>query len=150
MGSGGGTSTTSSSGIDEDFKPYLRNVLSDVTQRYKADVAAGPGAVVAELDPYQEQALKAQADLAKQAMTGTGIYDTSAEVDRMLSNVSGAQEGAASASGALGSSRAERAKYAALSDMGADLAAARQAQAAAGVAALGDAGTTYQQQQQAM
>lgn len=150
MSSGGGSTTTASTGIDPEFKPYLREVLSDVTQRYKADVAAGPGAVVAEFDPLQEQALQAQAELARQAMSGTGIYDTEDEITRMLQNVAGAQEGAASASGALGSSRAERAQQAALADMAADIAASRQQQAQAGVAALGEAGTSYQAQRQSM
>lgn len=147
---GGGTSTTSTSGIDEEFKPYLKEVLSDVTQRYKADVAAGPGATVAALDPVQEEALQAQQALARQAMQGSGIYDTEAQVARMLQNVEGAQSGSASAQGALGSARADRAKQAALADLGLDFAQARQGQAEAGMQSLGAAGTTYQEQQQAM
>ena len=32
---GGGSSQTTRSGIDPEFKPYLKEVLSDVTGQYK-------------------------------------------------------------------------------------------------------------------
>ena len=49
MGGGGGNSQTTTSGIDPEFKPYLKEVLSDVTGKYKESVAAGPDATVAPL-----------------------------------------------------------------------------------------------------
>jgi hypothetical protein len=48
-GGGGGQTQTTTSGIDEEFKPYLEKVLSNVTDRYESEVAAGPDAIVAQL-----------------------------------------------------------------------------------------------------
>ena len=64
MSSGGGGSQTTTSGIDAEFKPYLKDVLGDVTQRYKAEVEAGPGATVADMDRRQQRALELQARMA--------------------------------------------------------------------------------------
>jgi len=70
---GGGRSapqqTVTTSGIDEEFKPYLERVLSDVTDRYEGDIdkikEGDTSSVVAALDPAQESALKAQQALAE-------------------------------------------------------------------------------------
>ena len=110
MGSGGGGSTvTQTSGIDEEFKPYLVDVLSDVTGRYKQERAAGPDAIVAAMDPKQKEALAYQENLARQAIQGTGIYDDTAAMKQSLQNVMGTQLGRASAGGNLGSARSQAA-----------------------------------------
>ena len=67
-GGGGGTNITYT-GIDPEFKPYLERALADVTARYEGDVAAGPEAVVAGLDPRQEESLALQEQLGRQAAT---------------------------------------------------------------------------------
>jgi hypothetical protein len=151
MGSGGGgSSTTTSSGIDPEFKPYLKDVLSDVTTRYKADVAAGPDAIVAGLDPRQAAAINAQTDLAQQMISGSGIYDTEAQARRLLANERGkmAQSLYGSGESVGGSARQQRAIESAMADKAMDLARERQRVADLGVKNLGMAGTTLQQQQQ--
>jgi hypothetical protein len=145
---GGGSTTTVSSGIDPEFKPYLERVLKDVTGRYEADVKAGPGATVAALDPRQIDAIKQQTALAQQAMTGTGLYDTQAAQQRDLQNIMGSAVGQASAGGALGSARAQKSMQGALADRALEYQQRRQQEAAAGVQSLGEAGTTLQQYEQ--
>ena len=48
MSSGGGGGQTTTSGIDPEFKPYLKRVLGDVTTRYETEVGKGPEAIVAK------------------------------------------------------------------------------------------------------
>ena len=143
---GGGQSQTTYSGIDPEFKPYLERVLSDVTGRYESEVAKGPDAIVAKMDPAQTEALAEQERLGREAIAGTGIYDTSREAQRMLQKAQGQQ--LAGQAGMLGSARAQRARSAAMADMAYDLAKDRQQVAQAGVGALGEAGSARQQYQQ--
>ena len=143
---GGGSTTTQSSGIDPEFKPYLKDVLSDVTSRYKADVAGGPNAIVAALDPRQTAALQAQTTASQQAISGTGAFDTQAEAERMLKNVQGQMM--QGQQGSLGSARAQRATQAAMADKALDLARERQQTLMGGIQSLGEAGTTLQQYEQ--
>ena len=102
MGSGGGGGTTSTQGIDPEFKPYLKRVLGDVTDRYEADTAKGPDAIVAKLDPRQQRSLDMQTRLSEQAMAGTGLYDTRAAQQRDLENLMGSSVGQASYGNTLG------------------------------------------------
>ena len=143
-GGGGTTTTTNYSGIDPEFKPYLERALSDVTGRYEADVAAGPEAVVAGLDPSQEESLGLQQQLGRQAVSGTGIYDTRAAQQSQLQNLMGTSLGQASGAGALGSARSQRAMQAGLADKSLEFARERQAQAKEGATMIGDVGTTMQ------
>lgn len=122
-GGGGGQTTTTYSGIDPEFKPYLEEVLSDVTDRYKSEVAEGPDAIVAALTQEQKDALEKQKALsasqeaeAKAMIEGTGAYDTSAARQRDLQNLMGSGAGQASVSGGLGSARFEKAMGGALAD----------------------------------
>lgn len=122
-GRGGGQTTTTYSGIDPEFKPYLEEVLSDVTDRYKSEVAEGPDAIVAALTQEQKDALEKQKALsasqeaeAKAMIEGTGAYDTSAARQRDLQNLMGSGAGQASVSGGLGSARFEKAMGGALAD----------------------------------
>jgi hypothetical protein len=147
MSSGGGGQTTTT-GIDPEFKPYLTRVLSDVTDRYAKEVGQGPDAIVAKMDPRQQAALNAQTQLAQQAMSGTGLYDTQAAQQRQLQNLMGSQAGQAAYGGALGSARAQKAMQGALADRALEFQQRRQQEAAGGIEALGQAGSTLQQYEQ--
>ena len=146
-GGGGGGSTTSYSGIDPEFKPYLEDVLADVTKRYKADVETGPDAIVAELDPRQKAALDSQTALARQAITGQGVYNTEEQAKRLIQRARGASQQGMYGKGqtGYGTARQERALETAMLDKGLDLAEKRQETARMGVSELGKAGTTLQQ-----
>lgn len=148
MSSGGGGGQTTTSGIDPEFKPYLKRVLGDVTTRYETEVGKGPDAIVAKLDPRQRQAIDAQSKLAQQAMAGTGMYDTAAAQERQLRNVMGSSLGQAAYGGQLGSARAQKAMQGALADRALAYQQRRQQEAAAGAQALGEAGSALQQYEQ--
>jgi hypothetical protein len=147
MGSGGGSQTTTT-GIDPEYKQYLTRVLGDVTSRYEREVGAGPDAIVAKMDPRQQRAIDMQSQLAEQAMSGTGLYNTQAAQRRDLENLMGSQVGQASAAGALGSARSQRAMQSALADKALEYQQRRQAEAAGGIEALGQAGSTLQEYEQ--
>jgi len=148
---GGGSTTTQSSGIDPEFKPYLKDVLANVTQRYKTDVAGGPNAIVAKMDPRQLAALGAQTTAAQQAISGTGAFDTQAEAERMLKNVQGttALGQSSGQTSSLSSARAEKAREGAMADRALDLARERQQTLMGGIQSLGEAGTSLQEYEQA-
>jgi hypothetical protein len=146
---GGGSSTTTTvSGIDPEFKPYLEKVLADVTGKYEADVAGGPDAVVADMTPEQIQALEAQKKAAEEAIQGTGAYDTGAARRRDLENIMGSASGMAAAGGGLGSARGEKAMLGAVADRSLELQKDRQATMERGITGLGEVGTTKQQYEQ--
>lgn len=153
MSSGGGSTQTSTSGIDPEFKPELKRALGIATSRLEGqfDEAGNlidPSAkgIVADLATQQREGLGAQQALARQALTGTGMYDDRAATQRMLQNLSGAQT--AQMMGSLGSARADRAQQAALADMAYQMQQGRQAKAEAGAQSLQDVGGTLQEQQQ--
>lgn len=148
MGSGGGGGQTTTTGIDPEFKPYLKRVLGDVTNRYESEVAKGPDAIVARMDPRQTDAIAAQTALANQAITGTGMYDTRAAQERQLRNIMGSSLGAAAGGGSLGSARSQKAMQGAMADKALEYQQRRQQEAAAGAEALGQAGSVLQQYQQ--
>ena len=145
---GGGKTTTTTSGIDPEFKPYLTKVLADVTGKYEADIAKGPDAVVADMTPEQIQALAAQKTTAEEAIQGTGAYDTSAARRRDLENLMGSASGMAAAGGGLGSARGEKAMLGAVADRSLQLQQQRQADIEKGITGLGEVGTTKQQYEQ--
>lgn len=142
---GGGNTTVASTGIDEEFKPYLKEVLGDVTSRYKSEIEGGPDTVVAALDPAQKRALEMQKKMAEQAMSGTGLYDTKGAQERDLKNLLGSQMGQAYTGGALGSARSQKATQGALADRALQYQQRRQQEAVGGIDALGEAGSTLQQ-----
>ena len=153
MSSGGGSTQTSTSGIDPEFKPELKRALGIATSRLEGqfDEAGNlidPSAqgIVADLATQQREGLGAQQALARQALTGTGMYDDRAATQRMLQNLSGAQT--AQMMGSLGSARADRAQQAALADMAYEMQQGRQAKAEGGAQSLQDVGGTLQEQQQ--
>lgn len=137
MGSGGGGSTTTTTGIPEWARPYLEESLAEAQRTYRA----GELSQVATLP---EQGLAEQEKLARKAIEGTGIYDTSAAAERQLRNLQGQQMAGAAAAGALGSARSERAMQSALADKAFDIAQTRKAEAAGGVSALRDVDTARQ------
>ena len=144
---GGGGQVTSTSGIAPEFKPYLESVLKDVTSDYKR-TRGRPQDVVADFSPEQREAQVAQANLARDAISGTGLYDTSAQLNRSLAQAGGQADTAASLGGALSSARAQAARENALGNIAAQDLQRRQAAQAAGVQALGDVGAQRQAQAQ--
>lgn len=161
-GGGGGQTQTTTSGIDPEFKPYLERALSDVTDRYEADVAKGPDAIVAALTDEQKAALEKQKALsgtqeaeAKAMMDGTGAYDTSAARQRDLQNLMGTAAGQASSAGGLGGARFEKAMGGALADRSLQFQEMEQARRQQGIsgmetaaATLGKVGSAKQQYEQ--
>ena len=146
---GGGGTTVTKSGIDDEFKPYLEKVLSDVTNRYEKEVKEGPDAIVAAMTPEQKEALDKQKALAgtqeseAQAMIdGTGAYDTSAARQRDLQNLMGSGAGQASVSGGLGSARFEKAMGGALADRSLQLQEMEQKRRQQGISGMEQAADT--------
>ena len=135
MSSGGGNSQTTTSGIDPEFKPFLREVLQDVTARYKSDIAEGPDQVVAGETREQQEALGAGQALGRDLSQGL----SQASIERDLRNVEGRE--LTRNQGSLGSVRADRARQGALADraiqiqQASDQRRGQGAQALAGVAA---------------
>ena len=154
MGGGGGSKTsTTTSGISKEFIPYYEKALGIATNRLEGQFdeqgnLRDPSAegIVAGLANQQKRGLSGQEALAEQAMSGTGVYNDQAAVQRMLQNASGAQD--FQMQGALGSARADRAKQSALADMAYDFQTARQQKAEGGAQSLQDVGGAYQEQKQ--
>ena len=145
---GGSKTTTTTSGIDPEFKPYLERVLSDVTDRYDKEIAGGADSIVAKMTPEQEQALAKQKQQAEDAISGTGMYDTSAGRRRDIENLMGSSVGQSAAAGGLGSARSERAMMGAVADRSLALDQERQRVAEMGVKNLGEVGSAKQAYEQ--
>jgi len=152
---GGGGSSSSTATVPEEFKPFVRKVLgiqeTRLSNLFDKSGNLKQGAlenVLAGFSPEQVEGQTGQAGLARQAMTGTGIYDDRAAVNRMLQNVRGAQD--AQMQGFLGSARADKATQSVLADKAYDFQTARQQKAEGGAQSLQDVGTTRQEQKQRM
>jgi len=141
MGSGGGTKTVNT-GIDPEFKPYLEKVLSDVTDKYTADVA-NPDSTIADMDRLQKEALLRGEGESRDAILGRGKYDMTAANNRDMRNMIGSASGAASFGGGLGSARNDRAMASAIADQSFRNMKDRQETTARGLAAMGEAGNQY-------
>ena len=96
---GGGGGSTQTATVPEEFKPLVRKVLgiqeTRLSNLFDESGNLKQGAlenVLAGFSPEQIEGQTGQAGLARQAMTGTGIYDDRAAVNRMLQNVRGAQD----------------------------------------------------------
>ena len=144
MGGGGGGSQTTTQGIDPEFKPYLKEVLSDVTGKYKESVAAGPDATVAPETKEQQEALAAGQALGRDL--GQGISER--DINRQLANFQGGQLASRPRTGAY-SSRADRARQGALADKSLDIQQASDARRGQGAQALAAVGQQRQQRKQA-
>ena len=145
---GGGGTTTTKSGIDEEFKPYVEKGLKLGTGLLEGQFA-DPSSVIASLTPQQLEALQAQESFGKQAMEGTGIYDTRAAEETALKNLAGQEILGSYGGGSLGSARSQAAMQGALAQRAGDYQKERQRLADYGMTQLGEAGTTLQKQSQA-
>ena len=155
MGGGGGGSqtTTSTTGLPKEFLPYYEKALGIATNRLDQQfdeqgnlVDPTAEGIVAGLASEQKEGLGAQTDLARQAVAGTGVYDTRAATERALQKLPGQQT--AGMLGGLGSARGDRAMQAVLADKALDFQTLRQQQAEGGAQSLQDVGTVYQTQEQ--
>jgi hypothetical protein len=144
---GGGTSTTVS-GIDEEFKPDLKYGLG-MAKELLSEQALDPSKVVASLNQQQKDALTASQTFAEDKIKGTGIYDTAAAEQASLQGLLGNKMGTASAAGNLGSARSQKAMASALAGRAGEYQKQRQEFADTGVQQLGDVGSSLQQQTQA-
>lgn len=143
MSSGGGSSQTTKSGIDPEFKPYLKEVLSDVTGQYKQRRDQGFEGVVAGDTAAKQEALAAAQGVGRQQLGGISQQD----IQRQLQNVHGQQ--LAGQQGALGSARAARARESALADQAIGLQQASDQRRAQGLQALSGVAEDRQAQAQA-
>ena len=156
---GGAQSSVATQGVPKEFMPYLQKGLDIAggrlgsmfetddsgafTGKFKEDAF---GETVADFTEEQKLGQQAGTDLARQAITGTGIYDTSKQAQDMLANLQGNIVG--QRLGGLGSARGDRAMQAALLDKGMEIATQRQDLAQQGAEALQDIGATKQMQEQ--
>jgi len=147
MAKGGGGTTTATSGIAEEFLPMVKDVLGNVTDKYKADVG-NPENLIAGLTDEQKLGLTSQGNMASDMMTGKGAWDLSSNLQRDLGNTLGTGMGAASMGGALGSARSQAATNKALGDVSAGYMQQRQKDILGGGKLMGDVGQAYQQQKQ--
>lgn len=147
MSSGGGNTSTTTSGIPEEFKPQVKEGLDLSLERLR-QTQADPNQLIAALNEPQQRALSYQQQLGEDAVRGTGIYDTRAAEERALKNIMGSSLGNASQGGSLGSARSLAAMQGALADRAGQYQSDRQAMAGMGVEQIGEAGSTYQQQAQ--
>ena len=143
MGSGGGKTQTTSSGIDAEFKPYLKEVLADATGQYKRQRDLGADATVAGDVAEQKEAIAAGQTLGRDLSQGISQQD----IQRQLQNVQGQQLGAQQ--GSLGSARAARARESALADQAIGLQQASDQRRAQGAQALSAIGQDRQAKAQA-
>jgi len=150
MGKGGGGSGTQTVGIDPEFKPYLVDALSDVTDKYKADRAAGPTSVVASMQPDQLAALEATRNQSRDMMLGRGLYDDRAMVSRDLQNLAGSKVGEAAYGGHLGSAKSARAMTGALADKADAWNINKRKVVDDGIRKIGNVGSTMQQYEQSL
>ena len=147
-GGGGGGSSVSRQEIDPDIKRRVLPVLDQAGAEYQAQIS-GEKDIVEGLTQDQIRGLEAQKGLGQQALSGTGLYNTEAELQRRLAQTGGAADLAASGAGALGSARSQAARESALANVALDDLERRRAYAQEGAQQIRGVGDTYQQQQQA-
>ena len=143
MGGGGGKTQTTSSGIDAEFKPYLKEVLADATGQYKRARDAGPDATVAGDTGAKKEALAAAQSVGRDQLGG---IDQNL-INRQLQNTQG--QLLAGQQNSLGSARAQRSRDAALADQAINLQTASDQRRQQGLQTLSAVGTDRQAQAQA-
>lgn len=158
MGGGGSSQTqTTSSGVPSWAEPYLKDVFSDVTDRYKnvtqptlEDGSPNPDYInpVAGFTPEQTQAMDAQKALAGQAQAGTGAYDYTGAFNRDAQNILGTSMGQAALGGQAGSARAQKMMASAIGDKSLQYQKMRQADMMGGANMLGQVGAQQQKMNQ--
>jgi len=144
MGGGGGSSQTTTQGIDPAFRPYLEEVLSDVTGQYRQRREEGPTATVAGDVAEQQEAIRTAQGLGRDLSQGY----SRADIERDLRNTQGQQ--LAQGQGALGSARADRARSAALADRSLQLQQASDQRRGQGAQVLGAVGQERQAKRQSV
>ena len=144
MGGGGGSSQTTTSGIDPAFRPYLEEVLSDVTGQYRQRREEGAEATVAGDVAEQTEAIRA-AQAAGREFAG-GINQ--GQIANQLAQTQG--QTLAQTQGSLGSARADRARAGALADRSLQLQQASDQRRAQGIQALAGVGQERQAKSQSV
>jgi len=143
---GGGSrpvQTTTSSGIDPEFKPYLETALSQATDLYTGSVN-DPSKVVSPMTAQQTGALQAAEANAKAQMAGTGAYDYTGAMNTALQNTVGTAAGQAALAGQAGSARAQKMMGSVIGDKSLEFQQLKQADQMAGIKGMGDVGSAYQ------
>jgi hypothetical protein len=150
----GGTSTTmATSGLIDDLRPIVTNLIKDAKTDFDADTTLTDedpayGNIVAGLSQEQKDAFANQKNIATNMQQGTGAWDLSGNLKRDLGNTLGTGMGAASYGDALGSARSQAATSKALGDVSANYQQQRQQDIAGGAELLGNVGQAMQQQKQ--
>jgi len=144
---GGGGGRTQTSGVDPEFKPYIVDMLGDLTTDINRKLA-GEEEIVAGFDPAQERSLGYAKQTAEDQIKGRGAYDMRRANRDALMDLQKASELKAASSGGLGSARSMRAMNAGLGDLSMKQQIQRQHDISGGIDRLGAAGTAYQKQRQ--
>jgi|TARA_R100000742_G_C4219252_1_gene43480 hypothetical protein len=144
----GGTSTTmATSGLIDDLRPIVTNLIQGRADAYDEEVK-DPSKIVAGLSQEQKDAFSNQKATANQMMAGQGAWDLSGNLNRDMQNTLGTGMGAASYGDALGSARSQAATNKALGDVSANYLQQRQQNITGGAEMLGNVGQAMQQQKQ--
>jgi len=143
---GGGGGRTQTSGVDPEFKPYIVDMLGDLTTDINRKLA-GEEEIVAGFDPAQERSLGYAKQTAEDQIKGRGAYDMRRANRDALMNM---KKGSDAATGGMGmsSGRYGRGVAAGLGDLSMKQQMQRQQSIGQGIDRLGAAGTAYQKQRQ--
>ena len=144
---GGGGGTTQTSGVDPEFRPYIVDMLGDLTTDINRKLA-GEEEIVAGFDPAQERSLNYAKQTAEDQIKGRGVYDMRRANRDALMDLQKASDLQGASSGGLGSARLARATAAALGDLSMKQQLNRQQNLSTGIDRLGAAGTARQKQAQ--
>lgn len=146
-GGGGGRSQTQTSGVDPEFKPYIVDMLGDLTTDINRKLA-GEEEIVAGLDPAQQESLNYAKQTARDQIRGRGVYDMRRANRDALMDLQKASDLQGASAGGLGSARLQRATAAGLGDLSMKQQMQRQQDVKEAIDRLGTAGTAYQKQAQ--
>lgn len=146
-GGGGGGSRTQTAGVDPEFKPYIVDMLGDLTTDINRKLA-GEEEIVAGFDPSQQRALNYAKQTSEDQIKGRGAYDMRRANRDALMDLQKASDLRAASGGGLGSARVARATAAGLGDLSMKQQMQRQQDINQGIDRLGKAGTAYQKQAQ--
>ncbi len=146
-GGGGGGGQTQTQGVDPEFRPYIVDMLKNLTTDINTKLS-GDEDIVAGFDPAQEESLGYAKQTARDQIKGRGIYDMRRANRDALMDLQKSSELQGAMSGNLGSARMQRATAAGLGDLAMKQQLQRQQDVAQGAERLGSAGTAYQKQAQ--
>lgn len=143
----GGGGQTQTSGVDPEFRPYIVDMLGDLTTDINNKLA-GNEEIVAGFDPAQERSLNYAKQTAEDQIKGRGAYDMRRANRDALRDLNKAGDVQGAMAGGMGSSRLQRANAAGLGDLSMKQQMQRQQSIGQGIDRLGTAGTAYQKQRQ--